>query len=66
MADKKISDYGVKLLKELEHDRKSFRNKDMDREDAKTIAIMANSTSRVMRETLNSRKFEFAKKTLSV
>jgi hypothetical protein len=63
---KKLSEYGTRMLDELEKDRSSFRKKDIEREDAKTIAILANSTSRVMRETLNSRKFEFAKSTLSV
>lgn len=63
---KKLSEYGTRMLDELERDRSSFRKKQIDREDAKAIAILANSTSRVMRETLNSRKFEFAKSTLSV
>ena len=56
----KVSSHGHRLLKELEADRRNFRDKKIDVKEAQTLAILANSTSRVMRETINSKKFELA------
>lgn len=57
---KKLSQYGIELLDELKKDRSKFRKGEIDGADARSIAQLANSTGRIMRETLNSKKFEIA------
>lgn len=57
---KKLSQYGMELLTELEADRKSFRKGDMEVIKAKTISTMANSTSTAIRTSLACQKFETA------
>jgi hypothetical protein len=62
MKDKKLSDYGITLLNELEKDRTEFHEGNMKINKAKTLATLANATSGALRTTLNCRKFEITAK----
>jgi hypothetical protein len=55
---KKLSEYGITLLDELEKDRTKFRDGSMKVKTARAIATMANATSGALRTSLNCKKFE--------
>lgn len=57
---KKISKYGYDLLDELQADRKNYRSGKIDSDQARTVATLANSTTRAMRATLLSKRYEAA------
>lgn len=58
MLKKRLGDYGVILLDELEQDRSEFHKGKMKTKKAQTVAILANATSRALRASLMCRKFE--------
>lgn len=59
---REISSYGFDALDEMEKDRKDLRSGDLDIKMAQVRCTQANSTARLMGETLRSKKFETALK----